>query len=66
MQNMERKKRKMKYPLLGEAQQMFEGDNIYVVHERAIVGKVYSFICPRCHSVFISKTVTVRLWKCSC
>ena len=66
MQNMERKKRKMKYPLLGEAQQMFEGDNIYVVHERAIVGKVYSFICPRCHSVFISKTVNDDVVKVKC
>ena len=66
MQNMERKKRKMKYPLLGEAQQRFEGDNIYVVHERAIVGKVYSFICPRCHSVFISKTVNDDVVKVKC
>ena len=66
MQNMERKKRKMKYPLLGEAQQMFEGDNIYVVHERAIVDKVYSFICPRCHSVFISKTVNDDVVKVKC
>lgn len=63
---MERKKRKMKYPLLGEAQQMFEGDNIYVVHERAIVDKVYSFICPRCHSVFISKTVNDDVVKVKC
>ena len=37
---MEKKRRKIKYPLLGEAQQMFEGDNIYVVHERANVNKV--------------------------
>lgn len=66
MKNMERKKRKMKYPLLGEAQQMFEGDNIYVVHERAIVDKVYSFICPRCHSVFISKTVNDDVVKVKC
>lgn len=66
MKNMERKKRKMKYPLLGEAQQMFEGDNIYVVHERAIVDKVYSFICPRCHSVFISKTVNDEVVKVKC
>lgn len=63
---MERKKRKMKYPLLGEAQQMFEGDNIYVVHERAIVDKIYSFICPRCHSVFISKTINDDVVKIKC
>ena len=66
MKNMERKKRKMKYPLLGEAQQMFEGDNIYVVHERAIVDKIYSFICPRCHSVFISKTINDDVVKIKC
>ena len=66
MKNIERKKRKMKYPLLGEAQQMFEGDNIYVVHERAIVDKIYSFICPRCHSVFISKTINDDVVKIKC
>ena len=66
MKNMEKKKRKMKYPLLGEAQQMFEGDNIYVVHERAIVDKIYSFICPRCHSVFISKTINDDVVKIKC
>lgn len=63
---MEKKRRKIKYPLLGEAQQMFEGDNIYVVHERAIVDKVYSFICPRCHTVFISKTVNDDVVKIKC
>ena len=66
MKNMEKKKRKMKYPLLGEAQQMFEGDNIYVVHERAIVDKIYSFICPRCHAVFISKTIKDDVVKIKC
>lgn len=63
---MEKKRRKIKYPLLGEAQQMFEGDNIYVVHERAIVDKVYSFICPRCHTVFLSKTVNDDVVKIKC
>ena len=63
---MEKKRRKIKYPLLGEAQQMFEGDNIYVVHERAIVDKVYSVICPRCHTVFISKTVNDDVVKIKC
>lgn len=51
---------------MGEAQQMFEGDNIYVVHERAIVDKIYSFICPSCHSVFISKTINDEVVKIKC
>lgn len=53
-------------PLLGVARQMFEGDNVYVVNERAEIGKSYSFICPRCHQIFISKTLSNEVKKVKC
>lgn len=54
------------YPLLGEPQQMFEGDNVYVVNEMAEIGKTYSFICPQCHTHFIAKTQTDDVQKIKC
>ena len=63
---MDKTKRRDQYPLLGEPIQMFEGDNVYVIHERAEIGKVYSFICPCCHSLFISKTNNDEVMKIKC
>lgn len=54
------------YPPLGEPRQMFEGDNVYVIHEKAEIGKVYSFKCPQCHSLFISKTLNDEVMKIKC
>lgn len=59
-------KRQKQYPLLGEPQQLFEGDNVYVIHEKAEIGKVYSFKCPNCHSLFISKTMNDEVMKIKC
>lgn len=56
----------IQYPILGEPRQLFDGDNVYVVHERAEVGKLYSFICPCCHTVFISKTDNDEVVKIKC
>lgn len=54
------------YPLLGEPRQLFEGDNVYVVYERAEIGKLYNFICPCCHTVFTSKTENDEVVKIKC
>lgn len=54
------------YPLLGEPEQMFEGDNLFVIVESAEKDKVYSFICPRCHSYFISSTHDDEVRKIKC
>lgn len=59
-------KRQKQYPLLGEPQQLFEGDNVYVIHEQAEIGKFYSFKCPNCHSLFISKTMNDEVMKIKC
>lgn len=32
------------YPLLGTPQQMFKEENVYVIHEKAEIGKIYSII----------------------
>ena len=58
--------RRDQYPLLGEPQQLFDGDNVYVIHEKAQIGKVYSFKCPQCHSIFISKTDSDEVMKIKC
>lgn len=63
---MDKTVRRDQYPLLGEPQQLFEGDNVYVIHEKAEIGKVYSFKCPHCHSLFISKTVNDEVMKIKC
>ena len=54
------------YPLLGDPKQMFEGENIYVIQEKAEIGKTYSFICPQCHTHFTSCTLDneVKQQKC--
>lgn len=54
------------YPILGEPQQLFEGDNVYVIHEKAEIGKVYSFKCPHCHSLFFSKTENDEVMRIKC
>jgi len=48
------------YPLLGTPQQMFKEENVYVIHEKAEIGKIYSIICPNCHSLFFSKIDNVQ------
>ena len=42
------------HPLLGTPVRMFEDDQIFVVNETAKLGRTYGFICPVCHSYFIS------------
>lgn len=64
--NMDKTYRRENYPLLGEPKLMFEGDNIYVVHERAEIGKTYSFICPHCHTPFASCTYDEEVMKAKC
>lgn len=63
---MDKTYRREQYPLLGEPKLMFEGDNVYVVNESAEIGKTYSFICPRCHTHFISSTMTDEVNKIKC
>ena len=63
---MERTRRRDQFPLLGEPIQMFAGEHVYVIHERAEKGKVYSFKCPQCHSFFISKTDDDEVRKIKC
>jgi len=46
------------YPLLGEPQQLFEGENVYVIHEKAQIGKMYSFKCPQCHSILSDGSIS--------
>lgn len=60
------KKSRIQCPLLGEPRQLFDGDNVYVVYERAEINKLYSFICPCCHTVFISKTENDEVVKIKC
>ena len=45
---------------------MFKGENIYVIHEKAEIGKFYSFKCPNCHSLFISRTMNDEVAKIKC
>lgn len=54
------------YPLLGAPQQIFEGDNVYVVNEKAEVGKTYSFVCPQCHALFVSKATDEEVKQVKC
>lgn len=58
--------RREQYPLLGEPQQMFEGDNVYVVNEKAELGKTYSFVCPQCHTPFVSKATDDEVKQVRC
>ena len=63
---MDKTYRREQYPLLGEPRLMFEGDNVYVVNESAVIGKTYSFVCPGCHTHFISRTLTDEVNKIKC
>ena len=63
---MDRTHRIDRFPLLGEPVQLFEGDNVYVINEKAQIGQVYSFKCPNCHSLFISKTNDDEVMKIKC
>lgn len=54
------------YPLLGVPRQLFEGDNTFVVYERAEPGKTYTFVCPRCHHAFLSSTNDSSVKKVKC
>ena len=54
------------YPLLGVPRQLFEGDNTFVVYERAEPGKTYTFVCPRCHHAFLSSTNDSSAKKVKC
>lgn len=63
---MEEAIRKTKYPLLGEPRKMFADDNVYVVDERAEIGKIYSFVCPHCHAHFASQVLSNEVQKIKC
>lgn len=63
---MNKNSKKNNFPLLGEPKQLFEGDNVYVILEKAELGKVYSFKCPHCHFTFISKTDNDEVMKIKC
>lgn len=63
---MEKTSRKDKCPLLGEPKKMFENDNVYVVSEKAEIGKVYSFVCPQCHTQFIAQAQSDDVHKIKC
>ena len=54
------------YPLLGMPRQLFEGDNTFVVYERAEPGKIYTFVCPCCHHAFLSSTTDSSVKKIKC
>lgn len=54
------------FPLLGEPILMFEGDNIFVIYERAQSGQIYTFVCPCCHNAFLSSTNDSSVKKIKC
>ena len=54
------------HPLLGAPRQLFEGENIFVVYERAELDKIYTFICPRCHHAFLASTNDSNVKKIKC
>lgn len=54
------------HPLLGVPRQLFEGENIFVVYERAEPDKTYTFICPRCHHAFWASTNDPSVKKIKC
>lgn len=54
------------HPLLGVPRQLIEGENIFVVYERAELEKTYTFICPRCHHAFLSSTNDSSVKKIKC
>jgi len=45
---------------------MFKEENVYVIHEKAEIGKIYSIICPNCHSLFFSKIDKDEAVKTKC
>ena len=63
---MDKTYRAAQHPLLGEPHKMFEDDNLYVINERAEIGKSYTFICPQCHSHFIGQALTDEVQKLRC
>lgn len=54
------------HPLLGVPRQLFEGENVFVVYERAEPDKTYTFICPRCHHAFLASTNDSNVKKIKC
>ena len=51
------------YPILGVAEKVGEK---YAVRNRAIVGKVYSIICPECQEVLLVKAASAVRYKKTC
>lgn len=64
--NMNNKFKRNRYPLLGEPRKMFADDNVYVVDERAELGKAYSFVCPHCHAHFVSQVLSNEVQRIKC
>ena len=54
------------HPLLGVPRQLFEGEDIFVVYERAEPDKTYTFICPRCHHAFLASANDSNVKKIKC
>lgn len=54
---------KNNYPVLGVAEKVGEK---YAVRNRAIVGKVYTIICPECQEVLLVKAVSAVRYKKTC
>lgn len=64
--NMPLNKKTVEHSLLGVPRQLFEGENIFVVYERAEPDKTYTFICPRCHHAFLASTNDSNVKKIKC
>ncbi len=53
-------------PILGEPKRVFEGENVYVVNEKAEIGRKYSFVCPSCHALFFGKAKDTEVTELRC
>lgn len=55
--------KKNNYPILGVVEKVGEK---YAVRNRAIVGKVYSIVCPECQEVLLVKAISAVRYKKTC
>jgi len=58
------KPQKITHPILGNAVQNESG--AWVIQNPALVGKVYSILCPQCQKVILVKAPAAKRYKVSC
>lgn len=64
--SMDKTYRRNQFPILGEPRLIFEGENVYVIDERAELGRTYSFVCPHCHTHYLSRADSGEVTRAKC